>query len=109
MADRIGIVGAGVMGGGIAQVAAQNGYEVCIIDLGQKQLDDAMRRITTGLNRGVERGVFDASVRDRAIESVKTTLNLEEVARSPLLIEAIWEEQPEKEALLASGANPCPR
>lgn len=99
MADRIGIIGAGVMGGGIAQVAAQSGYEVVITDLGQQQLDAAMRRISSGLDRGVERGVFDAAVRDRAIESIHRTLNLEEVAQAPLLIEAIWEEQPAKEEL----------
>ena len=65
MAERIGIIGSGIMGAGIAQIAAQNGYEVIMTDVGQEQLDNAVGRITTGLDRGVQRGLFEASVRDQ--------------------------------------------
>ena len=59
MAERIGIIGSGIMGAGIAQIAAQNGYEVIMTDVGQEQLDAAVGRITTGLDRGVQRGLFE--------------------------------------------------
>ena len=100
MAERIGIIGSGIMGAGIAQIAAQNGYEVIMTDVGQEQLDNAVGRITTGLDRGVQRGLFEASVRDQAVQNLKTTLDLEEAAQAPLIIENIWEEQPAKEELL---------
>ena len=100
MAERIGIIGSGIMGAGIAQIAAQNGYEVIMTDVGQQQLDAAVGRITTGLDRGVQRGLFEQSVRDQAVSNLKTTLDLEEAAQAPLIIENIWEEQPAKEELL---------
>ena len=100
MVERIGIVGAGIMGAGIAQIAVQNGYEVILVDVGQEQLDGAVRRITAGLDRGVQRGVYEASVRDQAVKNIHTTLSLEEGAQASLIIENIWEEQAPKEELL---------
>ena len=50
--------------------AAQNGYEVVILDTGQAELDAAVNRITAGLDRGVQRGVFDAGVRDKALQNL---------------------------------------
>ena len=73
MAERIGIVGAGIMGGGIAQIAVQNWYEVRMTDLGQSQVDAAVARITAGLNAGVERGFVEAAVRDRATGVARDT------------------------------------
>jgi 3-hydroxybutyryl-CoA dehydrogenase len=100
MADRIGIIGAGIMGAGLTQLAAQNGYEVVLVDTSQERLDSAVARITAGLERGVQRGIFEASVKDQALQSIKTTTNLEEGAQPPLVIENIWEEQHAKEELL---------
>ena len=100
MAERIGIIGAGIMGAGLAQLAAQNGYEVVLVDTSQEQLDNAMGRITAGLERGVQRGIFEASVKDQALRGIQTTINLEEGAQTPLVIENIWEEQHAKEELL---------
>lgn len=101
MAERIGIVGSGIMGAGIAQLALQNGYEVVLLDTGQAQLDAAVSRITAGLERAVQRGFLEASVRDQALKDLHSTLSLEEVAQAPLVIENIWEEQAPKEELLS--------
>jgi 3-hydroxybutyryl-CoA dehydrogenase len=100
MAERIGIIGAGIMGAGIAQITAQAGYEVIMTDVGKAQLDAAVRRITAGLDRGVQRGVFDQSVRDRALKGLTTTLHLEEAAQATLVIENIWEEEAAKKEML---------
>lgn len=100
MAERIGIIGAGIMGAGLTQLAAQNGYEVILVDTSQEKLDSAMGRITAGLERGVQRGIFEASVKDHALQGIKTAINLEEGAQAPLVIENIWEEQHAKEELL---------
>lgn len=109
MSDSIGVIGAGIMGAGIAQLAAQNGYEVILVDIRREQLESAMGRITTGLDRGVQRGVFEQSVRDQAINKVKTTINLEEGAQAKLVIENIWEEQSAKEDLLRKLDEMAPR
>ena len=100
MTQRIGIIGSGIMGAGIAQIAAQNGYEIILVDVGQDQLDRAVQRITAGLERGVQRGFVEESVKDAAIKNIQTTLSLEEGAQAPLIIENIWEEQGPKEELL---------
>ena len=100
MAERIGIVGAGIMGAGITQIAAQAGYEVILTDVGQEQLDSAVRRITATLDRGVQRGLFDEPAKQKALQSIQTTLNLEEVAQASLIIESIWEEEPAKVEVL---------
>ena len=50
MDTSIGIVGSGIMGSGIAQIATQNGYPVIMTDISQTQLDSAVARITNGLN-----------------------------------------------------------
>mgnify|MGYP001258771626 FL=1 len=100
MTQRIGIIGSGIMGAGIAQIAAQNGYEVILVDVGQDQLDRAVQRITAALERGVQRGFVEESVKDAAIKNIQTTLSLEEGAQAPLIIENIWEEQGPKEELL---------
>ena len=100
MTQRIGIIGSGIMGAGIAQIAVQNGYEVILVDVGQDQLDRAVQRITAGLERGVQRGFLEESVKDAAIKNIQTTLSLEEGAQAPLIIENIWEQQGPKEELL---------
>ena len=100
MTQRIGIIGSGIMGAGIAQIAAQNGYEIILVDVGQDQLDRAVQRITAALERGVQRGFVEESVKDAAIKNIQTTLSLEEGAQAPLIIENIWEEQGPKEELL---------
>jgi len=96
----IGIVGSGIMGAGIAQIATQNGYPVIMTDISKTQLDAALARITNGLNQGVERGFVESSARDNALAILKTTTNLEDVAKSSVVIENIWEDQSAKVKLL---------
>ncbi len=100
MAERIGIIGAGIMGAGIAHIAAQAGYEVVLVDVSQQQLDAAVRRITGNLDRGVQRGLIQASVRDQALKNIKTTTSLQEGAQAPFIIESIWEELAAKQEML---------
>ncbi len=86
MDKSIGIVGSGIMGAGIAQIATQNGYPVILTDISETQLDSAVARITNGLNQGVERGFVEATARDNALEILKTTTSLEDVAQSSVVI-----------------------
>lgn len=99
MSERIGIIGAGIMGSGIAQLAIQSGYQVTLTDASTQQLELAVSRITSGLDMGVKRGFVEASVRDMALNNLEITSRLDEVAQAPVIIENIWEDQSDKQRL----------
>lgn len=89
---RIGVIGAGLMGRGIAQVAAQGGYETLLQDVDPKQLEAARESIRLSLEKSVQRGSLDQDTRDRTLSQLRTTTVLEEAAEaSDLLIEAVPE------------------
>ena len=78
---RIGVIGAGVMGSGIAQVIAQSGFEVKCTDVAEEALDKARANVTTGRygwERAVERGKLDQATAEAAMERLQFTTNLEE-------------------------------
>ena len=87
--NKISIVGAGIMGSGIAQISAQAGYEVVITDVDQEHLDRGIAQVTNTLDRGVQRGFLEESAREKALDLIQTTLDLEEIAQAPFIIETI--------------------
>ncbi|MBW3659852.1 MAG: 3-hydroxybutyryl-CoA dehydrogenase, partial [Actinobacteria bacterium] len=74
----VAVVGAGVMGRGIAYVAAVAGAEVRLVDLDEGQLSSAVTRIGRDLDAGVERGKVDADAADRARGLLSTTTSVAE-------------------------------
>lgn len=90
--DRIGVVGAGTMGTGIAQVAAQAGYEVGLTDLAPAQLQHAIASIAAGLARLVERKRLDDTERERILQRIHPVDMLDDLASAPLVIEAVFED-----------------
>lgn len=89
--QSIGVVGAGQMGNGIAQVAAVAGFDVIISDLNQDALDAAIASITKSLDKLVSKERLGADDRDQALARIKTTTSIEDFASSDLIIEAIVE------------------
>jgi 3-hydroxybutyryl-CoA dehydrogenase len=89
---RVGVVGCGLMGHGIAQVCAQAGYDVVIRELSQEKLDSGLGKITKQLSRAVEKGRMEQSQADEVSGRIKTTLAYEDLADSDLVIEAITED-----------------
>jgi 3-hydroxybutyryl-CoA dehydrogenase len=89
---RVGVVGCGLMGHGIAQVCAQAGYDVVIRELNQEKLDSGLGKITKQLSRAVEKGRMEQSQADEVSGRIKTTLAYEDLADSDLVIEAITED-----------------
>ncbi|MFB3921389.1 MAG: 3-hydroxyacyl-CoA dehydrogenase family protein [Terriglobia bacterium] len=85
------IVGAGTMGGGIAQVLVKSGYSVVLNDVAEKFLEKAADRIAKGLARDVEKGRMTAEEREHALGRLKTTADLAEVAKTDFIIEAVIE------------------
>jgi 3-hydroxybutyryl-CoA dehydrogenase len=91
---RIGVLGAGVMGAGIAQVTAVAGYETCCHDLAPEALAAADGHVTTGrygLDSGVARGKLTREEADAALARLTFTGALEDVANTDLVIEAVPE------------------
>ncbi len=89
---RIGIVGAGQMGCGIALVAATNGWEILLFDIQEAALQAATKKIREGLSRAVERGALKADQVDAALARLRLTGRLEDIAEAQLIIEAAPED-----------------
>jgi len=89
---RVGVVGCGLMGHGIAQVGAQAGYDVVVRELNQEKLDSGIGKITKQLARAVEKGRMEQSQADEVSGRIKGTLAYEDLADCDLVIEAITED-----------------
>ena len=91
MIKNIGIIGAGTMGSGIAQVAATAGCAVKLFDVNQEALDKAKAALEKVLKRLIEKGRIDASEKDRIQANIRYVTTLKELANADLTIEAIVE------------------
>jgi 3-hydroxybutyryl-CoA dehydrogenase len=118
---KIGVVGAGQMGSGIAQVAAQAGYEVVLRDLEGSYLERGLAGIRRSLGKLLEKGKLDQQGHDAALLRIHTTLELRDLVGCDLVVEAVVEHEPTKlelfreldgllgpEAILASNTSSIP-
>jgi 3-hydroxybutyryl-CoA dehydrogenase len=94
-------VGAGTMGNGIAQVFAQAGFDVRLIDAASGALDRAKSSIEKSLAKLVEKSRLTAAERDAALERLATGTNVDALADSDYVIEAIFEDRQAKQSLFA--------
>jgi 3-hydroxybutyryl-CoA dehydrogenase len=99
--QRIGVVGAGTMGNGIAQVFAQAGFDVRLVDAAAGALDRAKTTIEKSLAKLVEKSRLTAAERDGALERLSTGTNVDLLADSDYVVEAIFEDQQAKQSLFA--------
>lgn len=95
---KIAVVGAGTMGNGIAQVAAEAGFEVLLYDKNPTGLEQGLKRIEKTLKRNVEKGKNDQASADLIRERIKPTSTIENLKDVDIVIEAIVERiEPKKE------------
>jgi 3-hydroxybutyryl-CoA dehydrogenase len=104
----IGIVGAGQMGAGIAQVAAQAGLDVLLHDVGQDVLKRSFEGLERNIDRMIARGRIKPEQRDAILKRIKTSARLEDLGESDFIIEAILEDEEAKIALLKNLDRSCP-
>jgi 3-hydroxybutyryl-CoA dehydrogenase len=97
--EVVGVVGAGTMGNGIAQVFAQAGFDVRLHDTFQPALDRARKTIETSLGKFVEKGKLSAGDRDATLGRLRATATIDDLAESDYVVEAIVEEVEAKRAL----------
>ncbi|MGH7209283.1 MAG: 3-hydroxyacyl-CoA dehydrogenase family protein [Nitrospiraceae bacterium] len=104
---RIGVVGAGQMGSGIAQVAAASGWEVLLLDVSDAVLQAAMKKIREGLARAVEKGALGPDQTIPTLARLRTTGRLQDLAEVQLVIEAASEKSTLKLDLFRQMGSLC--
>jgi 3-hydroxybutyryl-CoA dehydrogenase len=92
MAGRIAVIGAGLMGSGIAQVAAHAGYEVVLRDTTSEALDRALSGIAASQNRFIAKNVISADDAEAARARISTTTELADAAGAEFVVEAVFEK-----------------
>ena len=100
----VGVIGAGQMGSGIAQVFAMAGFQVVLNDVRQKQLDQAMGLIERNIERQVAKGKTTPGEKSAALDLIKPALDLEFVGQCDLVIEAATERETVKQAIFEALA-----
>jgi len=89
---KVGVVGAGTMGSGIAQVVASNGRDVILLDVSDSALDRGMKAIGNSLGRLVKKGDIKEEDSKSILSRVKTSTKFEDLADTDLVIEAVFED-----------------
>jgi len=90
--QRIGVIGGGTMGNGIAHVFAQNGYEVTLVDVQQEFLDRALATVKGNLERQVKKGSISNDDAQSVLKRINTSLKLESLSASQVVVEAATED-----------------
>jgi 3-hydroxybutyryl-CoA dehydrogenase len=88
---RVAVLGCGLMGSGIAEVAARAGYETKVREVTDELAERGRKSIEKSLGRAVEKGKLDAAVRDETIGRIHTTRSLDDLADVDIVIEAVVE------------------
>lgn len=96
---KIGVVGAGTMGSGIAQVAATSGFEVILQDINPEQLNRALKTMEKSLDKLIEKGKV-SEARDSILSRVKMTTELASLKEADFVIEAVFENVEVKKQVL---------
>ena len=98
--ETIAVIGAGTMGHGIAQVAAASGFRVLLTDVDREALARGVRAIEGNLAKGIKLGKLSENDRDRTLQHIHSTTDLDECATRDLIIEAAPEKLELKQNLL---------
>ena len=106
--EKLGVVGCGLMGSGIAQTAAQAGLQVTVREVSTELIDKGFANIDKSLARLVQRGTLSAADRDAARKRLRPTTKLEDLAGCDLIIEAITEQLAAKKQLFRALDQFCP-
>ncbi len=96
----VGVLGAGTMGNGIAQVCAAAGFEVVMRDIEQRFIDRGMKTIKKSLSKFVEKGKISQDEMDSILSRIKPTVEMKDLEDADLVIEAVVENMDVKKAVI---------
>jgi 3-hydroxybutyryl-CoA dehydrogenase len=102
VAKQIAVIGAGLMGSGIAQVSAQAGYEVVLRDVTEAALTRGVDGIRASYERFVAKGKLSAGEAEAALARITTTTELEAVGQADIVVEAVFEQLTVKQEVFRS-------
>jgi 3-hydroxybutyryl-CoA dehydrogenase len=105
---RVGIVGSGIMGSGIAEVSAKAGFEVVLRSRAQSTADAMVAGLEKSLAKQVDKGKLDAAERDAVLGRVRAVTDLRELSECDLVIESIVEDLAAKKHLFTELDRICP-
>lgn len=105
---KIGVVACGTMGSGIAQVCAQSGYDVVVLEVSEEILKKGLSAIESFLNKGVERGKVSQEEKDSFLARIKGTTNYDDFGDCDLVVEAAIEEMELKKKIFEKLDKACP-
>jgi 3-hydroxybutyryl-CoA dehydrogenase len=88
-----GVIGAGTMGSGIAEVFAQAGYDVVLVDTSDEFLDRGLKRITSGLDKLVDRERLTSEKRDAILSRIEGSTDMERLSNCTMVVEAVPEDR----------------
>jgi 3-hydroxybutyryl-CoA dehydrogenase len=107
--EKVGVVGCGLMGSGIAQIAAQAGCQVTVREVNTAVLEKGLQSVDKNLQRLLDKGTLAAADRDQVRGRLHGTTNLEDLKDCDLVIEAIIEQLPAKRELWTALDKICPK
>jgi len=99
--ERVGVVGCGLMGSGIAEVCARAGLDVMVREIDRSAVSAGRSRVEASLARAVRAGKLDEALRDQAAERICYTTDIADLAERQMVIEAVVEDASEKVAVFA--------
>ncbi len=103
----VGIIGAGTMGRGIAQVSATAGYDVILNDVSMDMVAGSVDRLSSGLDSLVNKGKMESGARDEILSRIRKSADLRDMADADIVIEAIYEDLDAKKKLFAALDEYC--
>jgi 3-hydroxybutyryl-CoA dehydrogenase len=106
--NKIGVLGAGLMGAGIAQVAATSGYQVTVLEVNEAALNKGLGGIEKSLAKFIEKGSLSAEAKTETMARLNGTTKIEDLAESDIIIEAIIENLDIKRETYAKLDQLCP-
>jgi 3-hydroxybutyryl-CoA dehydrogenase len=107
--EKVGVVGCGLMGSGIAQVAANVGCQVTVREVSPQLVEKGLQSIDKNLQRLVDKGTLPQAERDKVRGRLRGTTNLQDLKDCDIVIEAIIEQLPAKRELWGALDKICPK
>ena len=105
---RVGVLGCGLMGSGIAEICAKAGLETWVREVSDQLVDKGSTSIRKSLDKAVEKGKLEAGARDAAVSQLKFTTSLDDLKECDIVIEAVTEDLALKNEMFGALDKVCP-
>jgi 3-hydroxybutyryl-CoA dehydrogenase len=105
---RIGVVGCGLMGSGIAEVCARSGYSTIVLEVNQQFLDKGLNSLKSSLEKAASKGKMSAQDKEATLARLTGTIKPEDFKNVDMVLEAVIENMDEKKRIMSTMDKICP-